>query len=45
MTEMSALRWRVLGWLLAIGLTLAVFVFYTDPHFMMTLADQLWACF
>jgi hypothetical protein len=45
MNTALALHWRVLAWVVAVGLALSVFVFYTDPHFMMTLADQLWACF
>ena len=24
---------------------LAVFMLYTDPEFMITVADQLWSCF
>ena len=26
-------------------LLLAVFALYTQPHFLVTLADQIWACF
>ncbi|MET1113595.1 MAG: hypothetical protein ABWY08_01395 [Comamonas sp.] len=36
---------RLLGAVL-IGLVLAaVFAMYTDPEFMLVMADQVWACF
>jgi hypothetical protein len=34
------------GWLGAAALVLlAVFALYTRPAFLVTLADQIWACF
>jgi hypothetical protein len=30
---------------LAISATVGVFALYTRPDFLMTLADQIWACF
>jgi hypothetical protein len=30
---------------LALVVTLGVFALYTRPDFLLTLADQLWACF
>ena len=40
----AALRnWAFHG--VAVALTLAVFVLYTRPQFLVTLADQVWACF
>ncbi len=32
-------------YLLAIATTLGVFALYLRPDFLLTLADQLWACF
>lgn len=43
-----SLRHRLLqaGWLAAAALVLAgVFALYTGPAFMVTLIDQIWACF
>ena len=37
--------WRWLAWAAALAALLAIFGLYTDPHFMVDLADQLWACF
>lgn len=38
--------WRkVLAWGMALLVLLAVFTLYTRPDFLLTLADQLWACF
>ncbi len=36
---------RLLAWGAALALLLAVFALYTRPDFLLTLADQLWACF
>jgi hypothetical protein len=36
-------RWA--GWILAAALLGAVFLGYTNPHLMVDLANQLWACF
>lgn len=30
---------------LALTVTLGVFALYTRPDFLLTLADQIWACF
>lgn len=35
----------LLAWVTATAALLAVFALYTQPDFMVTLADQLWACF
>ncbi len=40
-----ALPLRLLAWGAALALLLAVFALYTRPDFLLTLADQLWACF
>lgn len=36
---------RLLSWVAAVLILLAVFAMYTAPGFMVMLADQLWACF
>ena len=39
---------RARNWLAGVALAavlLAVFAWYLQPDFMLTLADQLWACF
>ena len=36
---------RVLVWTVVLAVLLAVFALYTRPDFMLTLADQIWACF
>jgi hypothetical protein len=37
---------RRLAWyLVALASTLAVFALYTRPDFLVTLANQVWACF
>jgi hypothetical protein len=36
---------QLLSWGAAMALLLAVFALYTRPDFLLTLADQLWACF
>ena len=36
---------RLLGWVAALLILLAVFAMYTVPGFMVMLADQMWACF
>ncbi|MCT9809280.1 hypothetical protein N0K08_01405 [Acidovorax sp. Be4] len=48
MTEHRPLRQRILtglGYALAALVLLAVFGLYTDPDFMILMADQIWACF
>lgn len=42
-----SLRWwqRTLIWAAVLIVLLAVFVLYTRADFMITLADQVWACF
>jgi hypothetical protein len=42
-TLSTAGRW--LAYLAAGAVLLAVFALYTDPAFLVTLADQIWACF
>ena len=32
-------------WVLAVAALLGVFTLYTRPEFLLTLADQVWACF
>ena len=41
---MKSLR-KPLGYAAAVLALLAVFALYTQPDFMVTLADLLWACF
>ena len=36
---------RALIWAVVLAALLAVFALYTRPEFMLTLADQVWACF
>ena len=36
---------QLLLWIAALGVLLAVFALYTRPLFLITLANQLWACF
>lgn len=36
---------QLLAWALALAVLLAVFALYTRPDFLVSLADQLWACF
>ena len=36
---------QLLVWAGALAMLLAVFALYTRPDFLVTLADQLWACF
>ena len=36
---------RSLIWAAALAVLLAVFALYLQPQFMLTLADQVWACF
>ena len=39
-------RWqRSLIWAAVLAVLLAVFALYLQPQFMLTLADQVWACF
>lgn len=40
-----ALLQRTLTWGAVLLALLAVFMLYTRPDFLVTLADQLWACF
>lgn len=39
----TCLRW--LAYAAALAVLLAVFALYTRPAFLVTLADQIWACF
>jgi hypothetical protein len=36
---------KVAWWALAISALLGVFGLYTQPDFMVTVANQVWACF
>ena len=36
---------KLLGVAVALAALLAVFALYTRPDFLVTLADQIWACF
>ncbi len=36
---------RSLIWAAVLAVLLAVFALYLQPQFMLTLADQVWACF
>lgn len=36
---------RALAWLAVALILLAVFGLYLEPDFMLTMADQVWACF
>lgn len=36
---------QLLVWAGALTMLLAVFALYTRPDFLVTLADQVWACF
>lgn len=39
-------RWpRILAWVTALAGCAAVFSLYTHPEVLLSLADQLWACF
>ena len=35
----------VAAWSAAVAVLVGVFMLYTQPQLMVTLADQLWACF
>jgi len=36
---------KLLIWFGALGVLLAVFALYTRPQFLITLSNQIWACF
>jgi hypothetical protein len=38
-------RVRILAWMAALLALTAVFAAYLSPHAMVSLANQLWACF
>ncbi|HEY4664337.1 MAG TPA: hypothetical protein VIG85_05070 [Comamonas sp.] len=44
-SPMLLLWLRLLVWAVVLAALLAVFALYTQPEFMRTLADQVWACF
>lgn len=37
--------WRVLVWLAAALVLGGIFMLYTQPEFMVRMADHVWACF
>ncbi len=39
------MAWKFGLWALAIIASLGVFALYTRPDFLVTLANQIWACF
>lgn len=41
----QAFALRAAGWLLVMLVLGVVFGWYLEPDFMLTLADQVWACF
>jgi hypothetical protein len=42
---MSMRTRRLLAYGIAVAVLLAVFALYTRPEMLVTLADQIWACF
>jgi hypothetical protein len=36
---------RLMGWTIPVIVLLLVFALYTRPDFMVTLSEQIWACF
>jgi hypothetical protein len=36
---------RLMGWTIGVIVLLLVFALYTRPDFMVTLSEQIWACF
>jgi len=36
---------RLVGWAISVIVLLLVFALYTRPDFMVTLSEQIWACF
>ena len=42
---MKKLPRQLLIWSAALAVLLGVFLLYTRPDFLLTLADQLWSCF
>ena len=36
---------KITLWTLAVAASLGVFMLYTRPEFLFTLANQVWACF
>ncbi|HEX6016949.1 MAG TPA: hypothetical protein VFZ28_02510 [Burkholderiaceae bacterium] len=38
-------RWRAVAWMAAAAVLAAVFVAYRNPHFIVDLANRVWACF
>jgi hypothetical protein len=43
--SLRSIAGRWLAYLAATAVLLAVFALYTNPVFLITLADQIWACF
>ncbi len=42
---MTVIVRKAIAWIAAGAVLLAVFALYTRPDFLVTLADQIWACF
>jgi len=38
-------RYKLLAYTVAVVVLLAVFALYTRPDFLVTLANEIWACF
>jgi Tfp pilus assembly protein PilW len=36
---------RLLAWMITLVVLLGVFALYLQPHFLFTLAQQVWSCF
>jgi len=45
MTRLPALLPRLLAWTLVLALLATVFVLYLQPAVLVSLSEQLWACF
>jgi hypothetical protein len=44
-TQVTLRARKLLAYAAALSVLLAVFALYTRPLFLVTLADQIWACF
>ena len=43
--KLSPARRKLLAYCAAVAVLLAIFALYTRPAMLVTLADQIWACF